>query len=225
MKNIRRLVWLCAAYLIVVGSQRLSAAAIVLDFEGLGDFEEVANFYKGGTGGSGSGPGPNYGIVFGEGSYALVDTDAGGTANTANEPSPETTLAFFDVGSAIMNVEAGFDTGFSFFYAAPYFPGSVNVYDGLDSTGNLLATLALPINFDTCGGDPSGTYNCWSPIGVLFGGIAMSVNFSGTANYIAFDDITLGSDRPGTSDVPEPTTWTLLAAGTVLLARRFRRKA
>jgi hypothetical protein len=32
---------------------------VPFDFEGLGDFEAVSNFYNGGTGGNGSGPGPN----------------------------------------------------------------------------------------------------------------------------------------------------------------------
>jgi hypothetical protein len=36
-----------------------AADTILLDFEGLGDLKAVSNFYNGGTGGNGSGPGPN----------------------------------------------------------------------------------------------------------------------------------------------------------------------
>ena len=58
-----------------------------------------------------------------------------------------------------MDVANGFDTGFSFYYAAAQ-PGSVTVYDGLDGTGNVLATLSLPAT-------PS-PYSQWEAIGVSF---------------------------------------------------------
>ena len=38
-------------------------AQVVLDFVGLQDDEFVQNFYNGGLGSEGSGPGPNYGIT------------------------------------------------------------------------------------------------------------------------------------------------------------------
>ena len=37
---------------------------LVLDFEGLEDLEPVGDFYDGGVGGFGSGPGPDFDIVF-----------------------------------------------------------------------------------------------------------------------------------------------------------------
>ena len=39
--------------------------AVTLNFEGLKNAETVSNYYNGGQGGKGSGPGPNYGITFG----------------------------------------------------------------------------------------------------------------------------------------------------------------
>jgi hypothetical protein len=125
-----------------------------------------------------------------------------------------------------MNVAAGFDTGFSFFYAAPFFSGSVDVYDGLNGTGTLLASLFLPIN-GAGSGDPNGQYSNWTPIGVAFSGTAKSVNFGGTANYIVFDNITLGSETPGTGDVPEASTlliWSVLGAVSAIVGIRQRRK-
>ena len=94
-----------------------------------------------------------------------------------------------------MNVANGFETGFSFFYSANI-DGSVTVYDGLNGTGNVLATLLLPRNLPCGSGDPNGYYACWVPVGVGFEGIAYSANFSGAADFIAFDDITVGSIIP-----------------------------
>jgi hypothetical protein len=215
-----------ASLIFVVGlfsAPRASAAVIVLDFEGLGDLEQVLDFYNGGFGGAGSGPGPDYGIQFGSASLAVIDSDAGGSGNFANEPSPDTIL-FFLSGSAVMNVLDGFDTGFSFFYTSTSFAGQVTVYDGLNATGNILATLNLPALGSGCGGDPTGDFNCWDPVGVLFAGTAFSVDFSGTANFIGFDNITLGSATPGGGDVPEPATLALLGLGMCAGAVRLRRR-
>jgi hypothetical protein len=197
----------------------LTANAAVLTFEGLGELEPVLNYYDGGLGGDGSGPGPDFDITFTSDALALIDADAGGSGNIANEPSGQTVLFFLSGPGAIMNVAAGFTTGFSFFYAAPFVPGAVTVWDDVNGTGNLLATIPLATNGDTCGGDPSGQYNCWTPIGAAFAGTAKSVNFSGTANFIVFDDVTIGSSTPG---VPEPAAF--LIAGSGIFALFLRRK-
>jgi hypothetical protein len=182
------------------------AGEIVLTFAGLADDEGVANYYDGGTGSLGSGPGPNYGISFGSASLALT------SGNFSNSPSG--TILFFQSGSAIMNVAAGFDTGFSFYYAASQ-SGSVTVYDGLNGTGDVLTSLALPTT--------TTPYSVWDPIGVTFAGTAESVDFGGAADYIGFDNITLGASVPdgGSDSTPEPDT--LALTGTVLLgAAGFR---
>jgi hypothetical protein len=196
----------------------LAANGAVLTFEGLENLESVLNFYDGGLGGNGSGPGPDFDITFTSDALALIDADAGGTGNTANEPSGETVLFFLTGPGAIMNVASGFTTGFSFFYAAPNTPGQVTIWDDLNGTGNLLATIDLPINGE-CGGDPSGIYSCWTPVGAAFAGTAKSVNFSGTANFIVYDDVTIGSVTPG---VPEPAAF--FFAGGGILAIFLRRK-
>lgn len=204
------------------------ASVIVLTFEGLRDLERILQYYNGGFGDLGSGPGPNYGIVFGSSALAIIDEDAGGRGNFANEPSPNTTAFFLSGPGVVMNVPAGFTNGFSFFYSAVDFPGTVTVWDGLNGTGNLLATLTLPPLGSGCGGDPRGDFNCWAPIGAAFSGIARSVNFSGSANAIGFDDITLGSRIPGNpppapAPIPEPGTMGLLGLG--LMGMRLRHRA
>ncbi len=174
----------------------------VLTFEGLQNYETVNQFYNGGTGGNGSGPGTNYGISFSGNSLALIDSDAGGSGNFGGEPSPDTILFFSSGGASTMNVPAGFTTGFSFYYSSPFTSGSVTVYDGVDGTGNVLATINLPLTPANGAPDPSGAYSPFMPYGVSFNGTARSVDFSGGANSIAFDDVTIGSSTP----VEPPTT-------------------
>jgi hypothetical protein len=197
------------------------AGTIVLTFEGLKDGEPIGSFYNGGLGGFGSGPGPADGIIFGADALALIAQGAGGGGNFSNNPSG-VTIAFFLGGAGdVMNVPGGFDTGFSFFYANTSFAGTVTVYDGLNGTGSVLASLDLP----ALGGCSSSPNFCdWAPIGVTFSGTAESVNFSGTANQIGFDDITLGSATAGGGgSVPEPGSLSLFVfglAGVGVLRRR-----
>ncbi len=187
---------LCAA-------QQQCAQVPILTFEGLRDNEPILNFYNGGFGANGSGPGPNYGIAFEGQSLAIISdlstivTPAGpttGTGNFSNAPSGITSAYFLSGSGVVMNVASGFTTGFSVYYAADNHAGSVTVYDGLDGTGNVLATLALPINGANCG---PALYSCWTPVGVSFNGVAKSVDFGGSANFIGFDNITVGSVTPG----------------------------
>ncbi|MEO7073184.1 MAG: PEP-CTERM sorting domain-containing protein [Rhodanobacter sp.] len=204
---------------------RAYAVPVVLTFGGVGDHASVNQFYNGGTDSQGN-SGTNYGVEFADTSLGLIDSDAGGSGNFANEPSPDTVLFFLSGGAATMNVAAGFDTGFSFFYTLQTFIGTVIVYDGLDATGNVLATLTLNMTSSTCSGDSSGPpYFAWLPIGVTFSGIAHSVDLAGTANQIAFDDITWGSSTPvGGTQVPEPGALGMMALGLVLLGTLYRRR-
>lgn len=209
---------------LLVGAISAQAGTVVLGFEGLGNNEPVLNYYNGGFGGNGTGPAPNYGITFGPDALAIIANSAGGTGNVSGAPTMPTTLYFLTGPGDVMNVPAGFTTGFSFFYSAIAFPGSVSVYDGLDGTGNLLASLNLPLtpSGGAPGCTPAGPYCPWEPIGVSFNGTAQSVVFSGSANYITFDNITLGSQNP--IGAPEPASLGLLAAGLAGLASFLRRR-
>jgi hypothetical protein len=205
-----------------------NAGVVTLTFEGLQTGEEVLNYYNGGLGGSGSGPGPSYGITFGVDSLAIISAASGGGGNFDGNPSGDTILYFLSGSGDLMDVAAGFNTGFSFYYSAPSYAGSVTVYSGLDGTGSVLATLALPLTPDghSYGAPCSGSYDyCpWVPVGVTFSGTAESVLFSGSANYIGFDNVTLGASIPGGGSTPEPGAFSLLGLGLASLVMYARRK-
>jgi hypothetical protein len=205
------------------------ASTVVLDFAGLNgnSQESVQNFYNGGTGSLGSGPGVNYGITFSSNALACSG-QPGGTCNTAQIPGgPGANALFFLSGAAAnMTVAGGFDTGFSFYYSAVNNPGSVAVYDGADGTGNILATIALPTTADGAGipGCFGANFCPYSAVGVAFSGTALSVAFAGAQNQIAFADVTFGSATAG-GTIPEPASFALVGLSLLGLAVARRRKS
>jgi len=204
-----------------------NATVNVLDFAGLQSGEQVLDFYNGGAGGNGSTGGANYGIAFGSDSIACTDADHNGCNTNLIPGGPGAQIVYFLSGPGdVMNVANGFDTGFSFFYSAIVYTGTVTVYDGINGTGNVLATLNLGLT--PSAGDPAchGAGYCpFSAAGVTFAGTAHSVNFSGVADYIGFADITLGSSNAGgTPSIPEPTNVGLMMAGLAIVAGVARRR-
>jgi hypothetical protein len=209
------------------------AGSIVdLTFEGIapypnGSSVQILNYYNGGTSSIGT-SGTNYGISFPSNALLIClntlgvscsNTSRGGLGDPASQKGA---LFFLSGSSTFLNDPGGFTTGFSFNYTAVNVPGSIQVYSGVNGTGTLLATLALPTTpFDACAPGYSADFCPFVPIGVTFSGTAESINFSGDANQIVFDDVTFGSSTPGTT--PEPST--LLLFGTSLLGLApFRRK-
>jgi hypothetical protein len=215
-----------ASCVIVSGSA--CAAVIDLTFEGInvnqdsipngGPYAFIQNFYNGGTSDVGT-SGPNFGIGFSSNAQAIcLNTTSVVCSNTSRgglgDPASQRGGLFFLSGSqTFMNVPAGFDTGFSFNYSAVNTPGSVSVFSGLDGTGTLLATLAIPT---TPSGACVGFAAPFCPFvanGIAFAGTAMSVSFAGVANQVVFDDVTFGSTTPGGGAVPLPAAFPLFATG------------
>jgi hypothetical protein len=209
------------------------AGVIVLDFEGInpsypsGNGTEILDFYNGGTSSVGT-TGTNYGVSFGRNALNIcLNTPGTVCSNTSRgglgDPNSQLgSLFFLSGGATTMNVAAGFETGFSFFYTAINQGGSVEVYDGLDGTGNLLATLNLSTTTSSCAPGYSAGFCPFVAAGVAFAGTAKSVNWGGVANQIVFDDVTFGSSTPG--QTPVPGTLALVGLGLAGLTRLRRRQ-
>jgi hypothetical protein len=226
--SIKRVLLIAATFIAIGAWGHASANVVVLNFAGLnGDAEEEPlNYYDGGQGSLGSGPGTNYGITFPSNVITCAGADTGGPCNTAEVPGgPGANLIFFLSGTAdTMDVTGGFTTGFSFYYSAANDPGSVSVWSGLDGTGTLLATLNLPLTPNDGNSGCDGTNFCpYVPIGVSFSGTAESVNFGGSENQVGFADITFGSVTAG-GPIPEPASMAILGVGLGGLGAIRRRK-
>ncbi|PZN84479.1 MAG: hypothetical protein DM484_02760 [Candidatus Methylumidiphilus alinenensis] len=192
------------------------ADTISLTFEGLQDFEPINTYYDGGSGGFGSTGGSNYGITFGSDSLAIISGADGGAGNFSGSPTMPTIAFFLNGPGDVLDKASGFANGFSFYYSAVIYPGTVTVWSGLDGTGTQLASLYLPVTPGGGAGCSYGSYCPWVAAGITFQGIAESALFSGTANYIGFDNITLGSDTPTPGPTPTPIPAAVYLVGSAL---------
>lgn len=218
-----------AAVISLCAAGSASADVVSLNFEGVNaaypsGYAQVLGFYNGGMSSDGT-TGTNYGISFSDNALAIClnsttvscsNTSRGGLAPGSDKGG----LFFLSGAETYMNVAAGFTTGFSFNYASVSFAGAVNVYDGLNGTGNILAVLNLTPMATGCSSYGAG-FCPFSASGVAFSGTALSVGFAGVANQIVFDDVTFGSVTPG---VPEPETYALMLAGLAAVAAIARRR-
>lgn len=221
------------------GSSPAKASGIInLDFENINatypsGFSFIQEFYNGGTSSDGT-IGPSYGISFGKNAQAIcLNTIGVSCSNTSRgglgDPTSQKGALFFLSGTeTFLNYPAGFETGFSFNYVSVSYNGDVNVFDGLNGTGSILATLSLTPNSGSCPGYSAG-FCPFSPKGVSFSGIAKSIGFAGVANQIVFDDVTFGSETPGPGPGPGPDPGQtsvpspLAIAGVPIAFRSFRK--
>jgi hypothetical protein len=228
----RTFVKLSVAAGLLAAATTAQAAVVSLDFEGIAAYPNgnnvfVQNYYNGGTASNGN-SGTNFGVSFGGNALLIclnsTDTFCSNTSRGGLAPTSAQGALFFLSGSeTFLNVAAGFTTGFSFNYASSV-TGAVQVYDGLNGTGNLLQTVNLSPNITGCSAYGAG-FCPFGAAGVSFTGTARSISFGGVANQIVFDDITFGSSTPGPGPaVPEPASWAMMIAGFGLTGAAMRRR-
>jgi len=171
----------------------LHANALTIDFDGIVTGNYVDEFYS------------SEGVFFENGNWRTV-TDFGQTSQ------PNLAVDFSDFGS-YMNVTGGFVDSLSFTYGT-FSDATVSIYDGLNGTGNLLASVVLvtndPYNFDLAQ--------------VNFAGVAYSVTTLAVdgASTFGWDDVTFTKSG---GDVPVPATVPLVALGLAGLGWSRRKKA
>ena len=124
--------------LVVIGLLILAANAnansiTTISFDGLQTGEDVLNYYNGGLGSMGSGPGPSLGAIFSPGWIV-------GPPDVYEGPLSGESVGLSS--TAIMNVPAGWSGPVSFYYSGA--PLVVDFYDGLNGAGTLVGTLNLP---------------------------------------------------------------------------------
>ncbi len=179
-----------------------AANPVVIDFDTLGCQELVLNYYAGGTGSLGSGPGPDYGVTF------LAPGDTQVINDTENFPAlcpfssygknmPSGTNAAERV--RVVNVAGGFRDGFALYYIK-FNAQTVGIWSGLNGTGSLLATF----NLDYAPNSDCPYPKCdWTPAGTSFAGTALSVVITNNVLFeggaMAYDSLTFGAANPTNS--------------------------
>jgi hypothetical protein len=180
--------------------------AVLLDFEGLGNDQQVGSFY----GPGGAGP-SDYGIFFGTTVVGAIDSNvAGGTYSIANVPSPNTALYMKGPATqAFVTVSEGF-TALSFQYTSV---ADVHVlaFTGPNLTGAVVGTALLPgvgrcqLELPACGGS-ADYFGVWKNATVPFPGwVAMSAGFSTDTTLLFVDDMVIELAIPTKAPTNAPT--------------------
>jgi hypothetical protein len=180
--------------------------AVLLNFEGVGNDQQVGSFY----GPGGAGP-SDYGIFFGTTAKGAVDSNvAGGTYTIANVPSPNTALYMQGPATqAFVTVSGGF-TALSFQYTSV---ADVHVlaFTGPNLTGAVVGSALLPgvgrcqIELPACGGSDD-VFGVWKNATVPFPGwVAMSAGFSTDTTLLFVDDMVIELALPTSAPTLAPT--------------------
>lgn len=199
---------------------RAQTTAIVT-FGHLKNLEYINNFYNGGTGSLGSGPGPNFGLLFTPNAQTIISASKGGSGNFINNPGGYPVM-FFQTGQNVsMTATNGIQTGLWFYYSALQ-SGVATVYAGPNATGSILASITLTPNNTGC-----VTYKLcvWTAVGVPLRATAGSISFAGVPDYLAIGTMHLGyalptstvlasSQNPSAQGQPVTFTATVTATGT-----------
>jgi hypothetical protein len=184
-------------------------APITLTFANLKSLEGVSDYYNGGMGTQGTGPGPAFGVTFSANALVLTNN-----TSYVNAPSPPEVMLLANVQqpaampiSATMDVANGFNGDLFFFYGSiAANAGTLQVFSGLDGQGMMLGSM----NLANTSGMGVTTAVFIGPLDLSFMGVAHSAVFTGANNQLVFDNITFNS-------VPEPAALGLLTEAALCL--------
>ena len=236
----RMLPWSLSAVAIVIGFAMPAAATTVLGFERVNasypstNSADILGFYAGGTSSQGT-SGTNFGITFAANAVAVCLNAVGGSCSSASAGGlqPTSGQGALGIGSGTstwFDIPTGFTNAIGFRYAIRTGTATIAAYSGLGGTGSLLSAAPLSL-FNVAAGCPA--YNAaecpFSPGGLSFNGVAMSVVFTGVPGDVVWDDLTLGFNDPQSpppvASLPEPASWVLFVVSFGVAGARLRRRA
>lgn len=156
-----------------------------LAFEEVGHLDRVGDVYG------------DRGLSFSSNLLGLMSAcglrDAGVTeglgGNFENAPSGNMAASFAEGDRLLLNVAEGFSGQVAFAYASPFRDHVVTVFDGVNGTGNVLATTTI---------DPTDAeafpkaYSNFETAVLSFSGVGRSVAIGSEANQLLIDDLVLG---------------------------------
>lgn len=203
-----------------------ASATVTMNFESISALSgiQILNFYNGGTASNGA-TGSNLGVSFATNALTLCLNTPGHPCSAASrggqgDAASALTGMLFQTGtSTSLSDAAGFTSGISFFYVANA-AGTVQIFDGVNGTGNLLASLGLSSNAVGCRAPYNADFCPFSLVTLGFSGTGRSVVFGGTAGHIVLDDISLG-----VVSLPEPASWAMMLIGFAAVGAALRRNS
>ena len=189
------------------------ATQATLDFEGIGSFGSILEFYNGGNDSAGN-SGTNYGVSFTPSATSLSNDEL--SKYFSNAPTSGGVMIAPD-SVAFLNAADGFTNSVSLYYSSDIAaPNSVNIYSGLNGTGDRLGSFSLNMNAQTgCSETPFCNFEQST---VMFSGTGKSISFDGNSGHTAFDNVTI-------TPVPEPTTYALVLLGLASIGFVARRRS
>lgn len=220
---------------VLLAAPAFAVTTVTVDFETIeaypgGTGVLIDDYYAGGKASNGA-VGPDLGISFAGEAMVLCLNTPGEFCSNASRGVAGVSDKFGMTPletSLVMNVAGGFTGGFSFLYASPYYTNYVQLYDGVNGTGDVIGSILLPVTpLGVCrpGFSYGADYCPFIPSSINFDGIAKSVVFYGVAGYAVYDDLAFGAVGPNPPPVPEPAAWMLLIAGFGMVGASLRRRA